>query len=310
MNLNEFLQLKSIERQRVNFEMIYVDMTGDLISGLLLSQIIYWFSPDKNGKSKLRVTYKGKRALAKARNEWFDEIRITAKQYDKAIKILERLKIVEVVNSMFDAKRTPFIMLNDEHFMDSYSSNLINASVLPKSKDRYSHKVNTDITEKLTPLTEITTEITTDITKSYNTVNELTDSKNNFYINFKSLIDHINIISKDLYLRDNFNSNKDKVANYFRIFYNRLEIETKTKGKKGIKQKVLTNKQLEDSINYCLEAIEEYIFTDNDSCLFNNLLDLYFENAEFKTLNGFFSKFIQRMSGLANTKKEEDDDIA
>ena len=74
---------------------------------------------------------------------------------------------------MFDAKRTPFIMLNDEHFMDSYSSNLINASVLPKSKDRYSHKVNTDITEKLTPLTEITTEITTDITKSYNTVNEL-----------------------------------------------------------------------------------------------------------------------------------------
>ena len=79
---------------------------------------------------------------------------------------------------------------------------------------------------------EITTDITTEITKSYNTVNELTDSKNNFYINFKSLIDHINIISKDLYLRDNFNSNKDKVANYFRIFYNRLEIETKTKGKK------------------------------------------------------------------------------
>ena len=37
MDLNEFLQLKAMEQQRVNFEMTYVDMTGDLISGLLLS---------------------------------------------------------------------------------------------------------------------------------------------------------------------------------------------------------------------------------------------------------------------------------
>ena len=31
MDLNEFLQLKAMEQQRVNFEMTYVDMAGDLI---------------------------------------------------------------------------------------------------------------------------------------------------------------------------------------------------------------------------------------------------------------------------------------
>ena len=147
--------------------------------------------------------------------------------------------------------------------------------------------------------------------KSYNTVNELTDVKNNFYINFSSLIKHINEVMEKMELRESFNKNTDKIEKYFRIFYNRLEDETSNKHMQGIKQKILTTKQLEDSINYCLEAIEEYIFTDDDSCLFNNLLDLYFENSEFKTLNGFFSKFIKRMSGLANRNKEEfDEDIA
>ena len=272
---------------------------------------MYWFTPDKNGKSKLRVTYKGKRALAKARNEWFEEIRITEKQYDKAIKNLQDLKIVTVINSMFNSKRTPFIMLNDDVFLEMYRSKLMKSSVLPNKEDRFYQNGNTDNAKLVTRLTEITTNITTEITKSYNTVNELTDVKNNFYINFSSLIKHINEVMEKMELRESFNKNTDKIEKYFRIFYNRLEDETSNKHMQGIKQKILTTKQLEDSINYCLEAIEEYIFTDDDSCLFNNLLDLYFENSEFKTLNGFFSKFIKRMSGLANRNKEEfNEDIA
>lgn len=302
MDLNEFLQLKAMEQQRVNFEMTYVDMTGDLISGLLLSQIVYWFTPDKNGKSKLRVTYKGKKALAKSRNEWFEEIRITEKQYDKAIKRLEELKIVEVVNSMFNAKRTPFIMLNDDKFLELYRSNLINTSVLPKGKDRYLPKGNTDIDFKVTPLTEITTDTTTEITKSYNTHGEPVTSVNNFYNTFNDLIKHINTEIDNLNLNNEFNAEKDKIAKYFSIFYSTLYKKT------GLKQKVLTNRQLEDSINYCLQSITDGIFTNGSDCLFDDLLNLYMNESEFKTLNGFFSQYIFKVAPRVN--KNNEDDIA
>lgn len=294
MDLNEFLQLKAMEQQRVNFEMTYVDMTGDLISGLLLSQIIYWFTPDKNGKSKLKVTYKGKKALAKSRNEWFEEIRITEKQYDKAIKILQDLKIVEVVNSMFNSKRTPFIMLNDEEFLNLYRSNLINTTVLPKGKHRYSLKGKTDIDEKLIPLTEITADITTEITERYNTHDTIVTSVNNFYKTFDDLIKHINTEIDNLELNNNFNQDKNKMSEYFYKFYSTLYKRT------GLKQKVLTNKQLQDSINYCLESIETGIFTDNRDCLFDDLLELYIKESQFKTLNGFFSKYILKVAPRVN----------
>lgn len=300
MDMNEFLQLKAMEQQRVNFEMTYVDMTGDLISGLLLSQIVYWFTPTKEGKNKTRVTYKGRRALAKARNEWFEEIRITEKQYDKAIKTLETLKIVDVVNSMFNSKRTPFIMLNDDVFLEKYRSNLINTSVLPKGKDRYSLKGNTDIDERVTPLTEITTEINTDTKKSYNTDDKSSEGKNNFYNTFQDLISHINSEIDNLDLRHNFNRDKEYISKYFKTFYERLKKQT------GLKQKVLTTKQLEDSLNYCCDAIDDELFTDREDCLFSEMLYVYLEESEFKTLNGFFSKYINRMSGRINKILEED----
>lgn len=299
MDMNEFLQLKAMEQQRVNFEMTYVDMTGDLISGLLLSQIVYWFTPTKEGKNKTRVTYKGRKALAKARNEWFDEIRITEKQYDKAIKILETLKIVDVVNSMFNSKRTPFIMLNDDVFLEKYRYNLINTSVLPKGKDRYSQKGNTDIDEKVTPLTEITADINTDTKKSYKLVDESTGEKNNFYNTFSDLINHINSEINNLHLSSSFNDNKEYISKYFKIFYERL------KNKTGLKQKILTREQLENSINYCCDAIDDDLFTDEENCLFSEMLYLYLEESEFKTLSGFFSKYINRMSGRVNKILEE-----
>ena len=76
-------------------KLLYVDITGDLIAGILLSQIIYWYTPAKNGKSKLRVIKQGEEWLAKRRSDWFDECRISRSQYDRAIKILKNLNIVK-----------------------------------------------------------------------------------------------------------------------------------------------------------------------------------------------------------------------
>lgn len=80
----------------------YIDITGDLIAGTLLSQIMYWFNPDKNGKLKVRVFKEGSFWLAKKRDEWYSEIRISPKQYDRAIKILTEKGFVEVKRFKFN----------------------------------------------------------------------------------------------------------------------------------------------------------------------------------------------------------------
>lgn len=72
----------------------YVDIAGDLVAGALLGQILYWFEPDKKGNTKLRVVKDGLLWLVKERSDWHDEIRITAKQYDRAAKILESKNLI------------------------------------------------------------------------------------------------------------------------------------------------------------------------------------------------------------------------
>lgn len=63
----------------------YIDMTGDLIAGTLLSQIMYWFA---DGKNRVSIYKDGNYWIAKRREDWMSEIRITQKQYDCAIKKL------------------------------------------------------------------------------------------------------------------------------------------------------------------------------------------------------------------------------
>ena len=138
--------------------------------------------------------------------------------------------------------------------------------------------------------------------KSYNTHGEPVTSVNNFYNSFSDLIKHINTEIDNLNLNNEFNAEKDKIAKYFSIFYSTLYKKT------GLKQKVLTNRQLEDSINYCLQSITDGIFTNGSDCLFDDLLNLYMNESEFKTLNGFFSQYIFKVAPRVN--KNNEDDIA
>ena len=89
-----FQSEESSLREQVMVRMVYVDITGDLISGILLSQIVYWHVPSREtGKPKLKIFKEGHLWLAKERSDWWAEIRITDRQYDRAIKILIEKKI-------------------------------------------------------------------------------------------------------------------------------------------------------------------------------------------------------------------------
>ena len=81
---------------------IYIDICDDLMAGTLLDRILYWFTPNNKGQLKVRVFKDGYYWLAKGREDWHEEIRISAKQYDRAIKILQDKGFVEIAKYKFN----------------------------------------------------------------------------------------------------------------------------------------------------------------------------------------------------------------
>jgi len=118
---NEFLAWERASRDSIDFKTAYVDMTGDLRAGLLLSQILYWHLPDRKGRTKLRVqTSDGRLWLVKAASEWWSEIRLTAKQSRDALKILRKKGLVETEIHRFDGTPKTHIHLRQDAFLISW----------------------------------------------------------------------------------------------------------------------------------------------------------------------------------------------
>lgn len=92
----------------------YVDIAGDLVAGALLGQILYWFGAGKDGKTRARIVKDGHYWIAKARADWWDEIRITPKQYDRAAKILKDKGLIEIKTFKFAGNPTTHIRLLHE----------------------------------------------------------------------------------------------------------------------------------------------------------------------------------------------------
>ncbi len=82
----------------------YIDIAGDLIAGTLLSQIMYWFSWNANKGVRTGIYRDGYYWIARRREDWMEEIRISKKQYDCAIRKLtaEGNELVEVRKYQFN----------------------------------------------------------------------------------------------------------------------------------------------------------------------------------------------------------------
>lgn len=88
-----------------------IDATGDLIAGILLDRIIYLLSPEMDGKTE-RIEREGETWIARRRADWKDEIRISAKQYDRAARILERKGFIVTKTFRLDGDPATHIRLN------------------------------------------------------------------------------------------------------------------------------------------------------------------------------------------------------
>jgi len=163
---DQFLLWEQTTRDTIDFKTIYVDMADDLVAGLVLSQIVFWHLPNHQGRSKLRVRKDGHYWIAKGREDWYDEIRVTAKQIDRALGILEKLGIIVTALYKFDGAPTKHIRIDSEGFLTAWRAIVQERgkSISTKGENPTGPTVEMDITETGKSLTETTSETTTEKT--------------------------------------------------------------------------------------------------------------------------------------------------
>lgn len=123
MDKNEFLSWELTSRDLIDVKVSYIDLAGgDLTAGVLLSQIIYWFLPDKKGFTKIRVIKDEKEWVAKSRVDWWRECRVSERAYDRAIRILEERGLLEMKVFGFAGKKTPHIRILWDKFLPALSA--------------------------------------------------------------------------------------------------------------------------------------------------------------------------------------------
>lgn len=108
-----FISWESASTDTIDVKRCYIDIAGDLATGILLSQIIYWFLPSrKTGARKTRVFKEGRRWIAKTRKEFWEECRVSERQCDRGLKILEDKGIITRKIWKFSGDPTAHIAVN------------------------------------------------------------------------------------------------------------------------------------------------------------------------------------------------------
>jgi hypothetical protein len=135
-DFDQFVLWERATRDTIDVKKTYIDMVGDLVAGILLSQIVYWYLPKEDGSSRLRVEKDGHLWIAKGREDWWDETRISPKQFDRCIKILEDHGLVVKETFKFDSSPTVHIRLIQERFMELWNEQINKPIENPYKKKR------------------------------------------------------------------------------------------------------------------------------------------------------------------------------
>lgn len=84
----------------------YMLALKDASTAILCSQIHYWYTPSKTGKTKLRRKKEGKLWIVKSAREWSEETGLTRAQVKRGIAVLVRLGAIETLLKGFNAAPT------------------------------------------------------------------------------------------------------------------------------------------------------------------------------------------------------------
>ena len=106
--------LVKISEQRL-YSRAYVAICGDVLAGIVLGQIVYWFERlEENEKWGVRNKGDGRVWLAKSNVEFTEEIGLSRKQLDRVFAILEENQFVETRLWRFNGAPVRHVWLNEE----------------------------------------------------------------------------------------------------------------------------------------------------------------------------------------------------
>jgi hypothetical protein len=156
-----FLQWEQTTRDTIDFKRTYVDMAGDLVAGLVLSEIVFWYLPAKSGTNKLVIHRDGEQWIACGRKQWWDRARVSPKQFDRAAKLLASIGLIEKRIYKFNGEPTVHVRIVHDKFVELWNA-------VSGGENSFSPKVNFDVPQRVktnstkgeAPYTEITTETT------------------------------------------------------------------------------------------------------------------------------------------------------
>lgn len=137
----KFLAWESASRDTIDVKRIYIDMAEDLVSGIMLSQLVYWHLPNRKGDSKLSVERDGHLWVAKAYSEWMYECRLSKKQARRAVAHLTELGLIVMKVYHFANKPSVHIRLNWDIFMEKFSY-IVNNVNTPETVEKYWDEIN------------------------------------------------------------------------------------------------------------------------------------------------------------------------
>lgn len=192
-----------------------IDAAGDLIAGILLDRIICLLSPEMDGKTA-RIERDGYTWIARHRADWKDEIRISAKQYDRAARILERKGFITTKTFRLDGDPATHIRLNYDvlnanfcDWSDRENGDFGSNSNGNNGGETATEKVNNEPTNAVTATTpsgvNAVTERTVDVPKreSYALSERAISSNGNNNNNNNNLNSNINLNKNTGYLNNN-----------------------------------------------------------------------------------------------------------
>lgn len=94
------------------------DMTEDWHQAQILAELVYWTSPSKENKSKLKVVKDGYRWLACSRIEWWERRRLKPREVDRAIIGLIKKGLVVKALYFFNGLTTIHLRINITNYIE------------------------------------------------------------------------------------------------------------------------------------------------------------------------------------------------
>lgn len=155
----EFIAYEAKSIDTIDVKRLYIDMADDLSAGILLSQIVFWYLPKKDGSDKLRIEHDGQQWIANTRDDWWDQVRLKPRQFDRAAGILETRGLITKGLYKFKGNPTVHVRLNLKAFLESLNG-IIVKSISPIRNMELTDTLNGSHESVKSSISEITTKTT------------------------------------------------------------------------------------------------------------------------------------------------------